>query len=85
MTYHTPPRSVHSPKAGSRGGYYVKKDNSFSMYAKFSEKQTFRSPWYTHVRTCVYQGVRNISFLENLAYILNNDPLWKTWKMFIIY
>ena len=32
-----------------------------AKHAKFSEKQTFR------VRTCTYQGVRNVRFSENLA------------------
>ena len=37
----------------------------FSTYAKFSEKLTFLTPW------CAYQGVRNVSFSENFAYVLN--------------
>ena len=41
------------------------RDHSFSTYAKFSAKLTF----LTHTRTCTYQGVRNITFLENLAYV----------------
>ena len=36
------------------------KGHSFSTYATFSEKVTF---------TC--QGVRNVGFSENVAYVLN--------------
>ena len=35
-----------------------------STYAKLSEKLTF-------LRTCAYQGARNVSFSENFAYVLN--------------
>ena len=41
----------------------------FSTYAKFSGKLTFLNPIRT--RTCAYQGVRNVSFPENFAYVLN--------------
>ena len=41
----------------------------FSTCAKFSEKLTFLTS-----RTCVYQGVKNVSFSENLAYVLNEWP-----------
>ena len=45
--------------------------HSFSMYAKFSEKLTFRTPlMYTSMSA--YQGVRNASFSENFAY----EPSW---------
>ena len=45
-------------------------DRSFSTLAKFSEKLTVLTPWYGHA--CVsYQGVRNLSFSENLANVLN--------------
>ena len=40
-----------------------------STYAKFSEKLRFLTPWYAHVR--VHQGVRNVSFPESFAYVLN--------------
>ena len=49
------------------GGYPL------SIYAKFSEKLTFLTPWYTH--TCAYQGVRNVSFSENFPYVINGWPL----------
>ena len=29
------------------------------------------------IRTCVYQGVRNVSFSENFAYVLNEWHLWR--------
>ena len=38
------------------------RDDPLSTYAKFSEIRT---------RTCAYQGVRNVSFSENFAYVLN--------------
>ena len=38
-------------------------DHSFRTYVKFSEKLT--------LLTCAYQGVRNVSFSENFAYVLN--------------
>ena len=42
------------------------RDHSFSTCTKFSEKPTFLTPWYAQ-----YQGVRNISFSEYFAYVLN--------------
>ena len=48
-------------------------DHSLSTYAKFSEKQTFFTQWYAHVRV---QGVKNVSSSENFAYVLNEwSPL----------
>ena len=44
------------------------------MYQTFSEKVVFLTPWYTHV-TCAYQGVRNVTFSENFANVLNELPL----------
>ena len=41
-----------------------------SMYAKFSKKLSFLTPWYV----CV-SGGRNVSFSENFAYIINGWPL----------
>ena len=46
-----------------------------SAYAKLSEKLTFPIPWYAHIRTCAYQRVRNISFSENFAHVLNRWSL----------
>ena len=35
------------------------------------------TPWYAHVRTCAYQGVRNVRFSENLAYfVFLKHPFW---------
>ena len=45
--------------------------HSFNTYGKFSEKRTFLTPWYAHVCTCAYHGVKNVSFSENFAYVLN--------------
>ena len=44
-----------------------------STYVKLSEKLTFLTP--RHALPCVYQGVRNVSFSENVAYVLNGWPL----------
>ena len=49
-------------------------DHSFSTYVKFSLKLTILTPWYTHVM-CAYQGVRNVSFLDNSAHALNEWSL----------
>ena len=51
-----------------RFSWYVTKDHSFSTYAKFSENISYPM---VRTRTCVYHGVRNISFLENCAYLIN--------------
>ena len=51
--------------------------NKKAKYAKFSEKRTFFTPWYAHVRTCAYQGVRNARYLENLAcFAFLLTPFW---------
>ena len=46
------------------------RDHPFSTYAKFSEKLTFVTPRYAHVRVRI-MGVRNVSFSENFAYVVN--------------
>ena len=46
---------------------------SFSRHTKFSEKQIFLNPLYT--RSCAYQGIRNVSFSENILYLLNGSFL----------
>ena len=53
-------------------GYSSFRGHSFSTYAKFSEKLKFDIPWYAHVTHI--QGVGNVSFTEDFAYVLN-DPL----------
>ena len=41
----------------------------FSMYSKFSEKLTFLTHWYAHIR--VYTGGKfRLDFLENFTYVL---------------
>ena len=49
-------------------------DHSFSKNAKFPEKLTYLTSWYTHVVWCAYQGVRNISFSENFVSVQMKDP-----------
>ena len=51
-------------------------NHSVSTYAKFSEKLNI-SYHLIHRPTCVYHGVRNVSFSENLAYVLNE---WSQFK-----
>ena len=51
-----------------------------SMYAKFSKKLPFLTPWYAHVRVRIW-GVRNVSFSENFAYVLNGWPLTVTFQL----
>ena len=64
-------------------------------FTKFSEKLTFLTPWYAHhmvrhthrrivwvclaILWCAYQGVRNVSFSENFANVLNE------WSLSIVY
>ena len=52
--------------------YSLSWGHSYSTYASFSVKLTFLTPWYAHVRTCAYQGVRNVIFSETFVYLLNN-------------
>ena len=49
------------------------RDHSFSTYSEFSGELTFFPLIST--RTCAYQGVRNVSFSENFAYVLNEWSL----------
>ena len=67
-------------KGKSQIGYFKK-----TKLAKFSEIRTFLTPWYADVRvcirvhicTCVYQGIRNVRFSENLAcYVFLKQPSW---------
>ena len=53
-------------------------DHPFSTFPKFSEKLTFLTPWYAHVR--VYQGLRNASFSESFGNVLNK---WSLCKLFL--
>ena len=45
-------------------------DHFFSTFTKFPEKLTFLTPLIGK-GTCAYQGLRNVSFLENFANVLN--------------
>ena len=45
--------------------------HSFSTNAKVSKKLTFLTPWYAHVATCAYRGLRNVSFSKKFAYVRN--------------
>ena len=51
----------------------ARRGHPLSTYAKFSEK-TDISNTLIRTRTCAYQGVRNVSFSENVAYVLNGWP-----------
>ena len=53
--------------------YRTPRNHSFSTYAEFSEKLTFLTPWL-RTSACAYQEVRNDSFSENFAYVLNECP-----------
>ena len=53
-----------SAVAGSRKEIFIG-GCSFNTYAKFSEKLIFVTPWFAHGR------VRNNSFLENFAHVVN--------------
>ena len=44
----------------------------FSKFAKFFGKSNISYPL---ICTCAYEGVRNVSFPKNLAYLLNGWPL----------
>ena len=46
---------------------------SFSMCAVFSEKLTVLTP----TLTCAYQGLKSVTFSENILYILNELSLNK--------
>ena len=46
------------------------RNHSFSTYTKFLRKTNISYP-LIRTRTCAYQGVKNVSFSGNLAYVLN--------------
>ena len=52
----------------SRSFTVAAKGPSIKYVHKLSEKLTFLPPWYAHVR------VRNVSFSENFAFVLNGWP-----------
>ena len=45
-------------------------DHSFSTFAKFSQRTNISYP-LLRTRTCANQGLRNVSFSENFANVLN--------------
>ena len=51
-------------------------DHPLSTNAKFLKKTNIFNP-LIRKRTCAYQGVRNVSFSEIFAFVLNELPLWK--------
>ena len=48
--------------------------SSIKYERKIFRKANISKP-LIHTRTCAYQGVRNVSFSENFAYVLNGWPL----------
>ena len=63
--------SVIKQKIESQNGCFKK-----TKHAKFSEKRKFLTP-LSRTRTCVYQGVRNVCFSENLAcFVFLKHPFW---------
>ena len=50
----------------------VLRDRSFITFAKCSKKLIFLAPWYA------FQGVRNVSFLENFVNVINEWSLTAT-------
>ena len=59
--------SSHAPMTEHKV-IYLKRDHSFITCAKFPENITYL---LIRTRTFAYQGVRNVSFSENFAYLLN--------------
>ena len=54
--------------------------NKKTKETKFSKKINISYP-LIRTHTCVYQGVRNVSYSENLEFIKNE---WRTDKVFIL-
>ena len=50
--------------------------HSFSTHAKYSEKLTFLTPWYPHVRVSI-RSKKMLFFSEYLAYELNEWLLYR--------
>ena len=44
-------------------------------YIRKTFRKTSISNHLIRTRKCVYQGIRNVSFAENFAYVLNGWPL----------
>ena len=47
----------------------------------FFPKTNISYLWYSHVRTCAYQGVRNVNFSEHLAYAHNE---WSIYRVIVL-
>ena len=52
-------------------GYLKNQKESFISYVRKIFLKTNISYLVIRKRTCAYQGVRNVSFLENFVYVLN--------------
>ena len=52
---------------------HLGKEASVKYVRNISRKSNIPNP-LIRTRTCAYQGVRNVSFSENLAYVLNGWP-----------
>ena len=50
--------------------YFDKKGSFIKYVRKIFQKTNISNP-LIRIRTCAYQGVRNISFSEDFAYVLN--------------
>lgn len=47
-------------------------DHPFSTHTKLFRKTNISCPpWYAHIHTCASQGLGNVDFSENFAYVLN--------------
>ena len=70
------PAGFDLPKALLQAGWYLW-GYPLSTYAKLSEKLSFLTPWYAHVRNVSFEMLRNVSFSQNFAYVLNGWPISK--------
>ena len=62
------------------------RDHSSSKYAEFSEKRTFLTPWYAHVRMRInHSSISNKSaiyrpyYLDNLITLIMKSKYKKSW------
>ena len=52
--------------------------------SNFPKNKKFLPPWYAHLRTCVYQEVKNVRFSENLTcFVFLKHPFWDSPLYFI--
>ena len=61
-------------KTLEKGVKFLLGGHPFSTYAKFSEKLTFLTPWYAHVRARI-RGLGMLTFRKILRTYLMEDPL----------